>query len=310
MSTKIITEKKLTDVGIATSYSSVIVNDAGNIRQVKQEILEKPLRDEMESKIAELNGNVTELKQEIANLPQPDWNQNDSTAADFVKNRTHYEKSEYVDYVLNMDGTSIVGLSMPEVGETMTVKINGVESAETVKETESSIFCFSYKYIGNIDVDSLFNGGTGWVIMLIDGETNGFANPDTTITVEVTVIHKINNKFINFDGFVRTFDYYFKDFSLYKVLYNDNGNECSLYMCNNLILPGAGSQLFGFMSGSGFSSVGSTRSNSCYINGYEIANKDESVSIVLHRIVIGLDTVEMEELAAGYGYTHNTNPKA
>ena len=61
---------------------------------------------------------------------QADWNQNDETAADYVKNRTHYEESAYVDYVLNMSDTEITGFSMPEVGETITVKINGVESAE------------------------------------------------------------------------------------------------------------------------------------------------------------------------------------
>ena len=65
-------------------------------------------------------------------LVQPDWNQNDETAADYVKNRTHYEESGYIDYVLNIDDTEIVGLTIPEVGETMTVKINGVESVETV----------------------------------------------------------------------------------------------------------------------------------------------------------------------------------
>ena len=78
---------------------------------------------------------------------QSDWNQNDDTQPDYVKNRTHYEESAYVDYVLNMRPTEITEFSIAEVGETTTVKINGVESAETVKEAESSTVGGSYKYI-------------------------------------------------------------------------------------------------------------------------------------------------------------------
>ena len=248
---------------------------------------------------------------EAATLPeqvQADWNQNNSSVADYVKNRTHYEESIYADYVLNMSGTVIEGLSMPEVGETMTVKINGVESAETVKEAESSILGSSYKYIGNIDVDSLLNGGTGWAIADIDYQTGGFANPDTTITVESLVVHKINDKFINFDGFVRTFDYHFKDYTIYKTLYNDDGDKCLLYRCNNFILPKMDSQLFGFMGEIGFSQVGSGKLQSCYVLGCIISSTNGSITI--QRTVLGTDTTEMEELAAGYGFTHTTNPKA
>ena len=237
---------------------------------------------------------------------QSDWNQNDSSAVDYVKNRTHYEEIAYVDYVLNISPTNIVGFSMPEVGETTTVKINGVESAETVKETESSILGVSYKYIGNIDADSLVNGGTGWII-IYTGEAFGMANPDTTISVENIIVHKINDKFINFDGFVRTFDYHFKDYTIYKTLYNDDGSECLLYMCNNIIVPEVNSQLFGFMKEIGFSKVESTSTQSCFVTGYIIR---EVGSITVKKVVLGTNTSEMEQLAADYGFTHTTNPKA
>ena len=240
---------------------------------------------------------------------QSDWNQNDSSAVDYVKNRTHYEEIAYGDYVLNMSNTAIVGFSMPEVGETTTVKINGVESVETVKEAESSLMGgISYKYIGNIDADSLFTGGTGWLVAEIQGQVTGAANPDTTITIKSLVVHKINDKFINFDGFARTFDYYFKNPTLYKTLYDDDGNTCILYMCDNIILPEVYSQLFGFMGQVGFSNVGSIGINSCYIIGYIIRSEDGSITI--QEAVFGTDTSEMEELAASYGFTHTTNPKA
>ena len=255
------------------------------------------------------NGKPTEW--EPATLPkqvQADWNQNDSSAVDYVKNRTHYEESAYVDYVLNMDGTEIAGFSLPEVGETTTVKINGVESVETVKEAKSSMMGISYKYIGNIDYDSLFTGGTGWCVLELSAQTGGFANPDTTITVKSIVVHKINDKFINFDGFVRPFDYYFTDYTLYKILYNDDGNDCFLYRCNNFIVPEVNSQLFGFMGETGFSKVGSTKPQSCSVTGVIINSIDGSIEI--KTTIFGTDTSEMEELAAGYGFTHTTNPKA
>ena len=261
-------------------------------------------------KAVDENGKPTEW--EPMTLPeqvQADWNQNDSAAADYVKNRTHYEEIAYVDYVLNMKGIDIVGFSMPEVGETTTVKINGVESVETVKEAESSLMGgISYKYIGNIDLDSLLTGGTGWLVVDAQGEVFGSANPDTTVSVESIVVHKLNDKFINFDGFVRTFNYHFTDYTIYKQLYDDDGNVCYLYMCNNFILPKQGSQLFGFMDEIGFSYVSSVTPQSCFVTGYIISSISGNIRI--QRTVFGTNTTEMEELAAQRGFTHTTNPKA
>ena len=259
-------------------------------------------------KAVDENGKPTEWEAaDMKEQVQPDWNQNDSTAEDYVKNRTHYEESTYVDYVLNTSSTLITGFSMAEVGETIAVKINGVESDETVKEAESSIFGSSYKYIGNIDFDSLNTGGTGWIVAEVLGHTMGLAKPDKTITVETHVVHKINDKFINFDGFVRTFDYHFEKPTLYKLLYKDDGSECALYMCNNFILPETGSKIFGFMDEIGFSIVGSTIVKSCFIEGF-IINYDGSATV--KKTVLGTDTAEMEKIAANYGYTLTTNPNA
>ena len=225
-----------------------------------------------------------------------------------MKNRTHYEESTYTDYVLNKSRPNIVVISMPEVGETMTVKINGVESVETVKEAESSILGFSYKYIGNTDIDSLFNGGTGWIVAEALGQTMGFANPDTTITVESIVVHKINDKFINIDGFARTFDYHFKNYTIYKHLYKDDGSECELYMCNNFILPKSDSQLFGFMGELGLSFIGIVNANSCFVGGAAISTTSGNINF--RATVFGTSTTEMERIAADYGYTLTTKPNA
>lgn len=238
---------------------------------------------------------------------QSDLSQNDSTAADYVKNRTHYEESIYTDYVLNSAGTEITGFSMPEVGETVTVKINGVESVETVKTDTSSAAGHPYKYIGNINLDSLQAGGTGWLVAEAMGHVSGFANPDTTITVETTVIHKIDDKFINFDGLVRTFDYHFKGYTLYKTLYNNKGAQCILDMCDNFILPEPNSQLFGYIDEMGFSKVYEVFEHSCFVRGF-IINDDGSIAA--ENAIFGTNTTEMEQLAANYGYTLTTNPNA
>ena len=240
-------------------------------------------------------------------LVQPDWNQNDSTAADYVKSRTHYEESSYTDYVLNMDGPEITGFSMPEVGETVTVKINGVESAETVKNGTSGPLG-KYTYIGTVDFDSLRKGRTGWCVAAISGGTFGFANPDTTMSVWTTVVHKIDDKFINFDGFVRTFDYHFKGYTVYKRLYKNDGSECVLYTCGDLILPEANSKLFGFIGEIGFSDVGRKAENSCFVTGVIISTTDGSTTV--KNTVFGTNTTEMEQLAADYGYTLTTKPNA
>ena len=237
---------------------------------------------------------------------QPDWNQNDSTAADYVKNRTHYEESSYTDYVLNSGGTQITGFSMPEVGETVTVKINGVESVETVKNGTSGPLG-NYTYIGTIDFDSLRAGGTGWCVVATSGATVGLANPDTTMSVWATVIHKINDKFINFDGLVRTSDYYFKGYTPYKTLYNNNGIQCFLVMCDHFIPPESNSQLFGYIGEMGFTQVGEVLEQSCFVRGF-IINDDGSITV--ENAVLGTNTTEMEQLAAANGYTLTTKPNA
>ena len=196
---------------------------------------------------------------------------------------------------------------MPEVGGTITVEINGVESAVTVKKGTSGTLG-NYTYIGTIDFDSLQRGGTGWLVVGIQGQAFGFANPDTTISVWATVIHKINDKFINFDGFVRTFDYHFKGYTIYKRLYKNDGSECALYTCDDLILPEANSQLFGFMDKIGFSRVGSNEAQSCFVQGFIISGVDGSITI--KSVVLGTNTAEMEQIAAAKGYTLTTKPNA
>lgn len=47
--------------------------------------------DEKLGKVDENTLNISNIFEKIANLPQSDWDQNDETALDYIKNRTHYE---------------------------------------------------------------------------------------------------------------------------------------------------------------------------------------------------------------------------
>lgn len=209
----------------------------------------------------------------------------------------------------DLTGVGFDGSAMPDVGETMTVKINGVESVETVKEAENSLMGQSVKYIGNIDIDSLITGGSGWCV-IDSGICVGFANPNTTISIESVVVHKLDSKFVDYDGLVRTFDYYIQADTLYKSLYNDSGDECILYTCKKYVEPEMDENLFGFFNEVGFSTVGSTTPNACFIGGYIIREADGKVSLIYRNTVFGTDTNEMEKMASDYGFTHTTNPKA
>lgn len=234
-----------------------------------------------------------------------DWSENDKAASGYIKNRPFYEETKTVT-VENVAGVVIKLNSFPvfTVGDTVTVNVDGAEHSLVAYDDEGLVI------IGDTR-SSIENGEgqLGWQIFVHE-EIVGFFSPEEhTVSYLGTVVHKIDDKFVNLGGFVRTFDYHFKNPRLYKPLYNDAGNACTLYTCDNIILPEVNSQLLGFMNEAGFSYVYSTRLKSCYLTGYVISTENGSNIIVSHDIVIGLNTVEMEEIAAGYGFTHTTNPK-
>lgn len=70
---------------------------------------------------------------------QPDWNQNDSTALDYIKNRPFYaEELPYVSVdaegiiVLYKVSSDIPSISNPQVGDTITVWKNGVKGGYSI----------------------------------------------------------------------------------------------------------------------------------------------------------------------------------
>ena len=72
------------------------------------------------------------LSEEIANLPQPDWNQNDDTQLDYIKNRTHYKEIIHQEKVDLLPATEIDFSSIGEMGYIQPEPLN-IQAGDTVK---------------------------------------------------------------------------------------------------------------------------------------------------------------------------------
>lgn len=330
------------DLVIQEQYPDVITSIMQNIEEHNAKLLEFSGLNirvtDLENNVDELKGDIGQLSEEIADCikspasaevgqivkisavddagkptaweavdlseqVQPDWNQNDDTATDFVKNRPFYSETRNIT-VENAVNETLKGFPVFSVGDTVTVNVDGVEYSLVAYDDEGCVT------IG--DTFSSFENGEGqlgWKIYFIPGhnERNFYATESHTVSYLGIVVHKVDDKFVNFGGFVRTFDYHFKNYFLYKTLYNDAGYKCILYTCSDIILPESESILFGFMSGAGLSEVRSSLIHSCFVTGYEI---NDIGNINIRKVVLGTDTAEMVQIAEGYGYTHTTNPKA
>ena len=111
------------------------------------------------------------------------------------EDRLAYEHTEWKDFTLDFDErTEITGFTMPPVGDTVTVKVNGVESIETVKlgEMEEQ----SYSYIGSTDLLGLNSGDKGWIVFNAIDCTIGLANPETTVSLIITTPSKIKYEYL------------------------------------------------------------------------------------------------------------------
>ena len=235
---------------------------------------------------------------------QSDWNQNDDTQPDYVKNRPFYSETRNVT-VENVTDAALEGFPTFVAGDTVTVNVDGVEHSLVAYYDEDE---------GVVTIGDIYSsiedgkGQLGWQIYASDSEAYFYAKEAHTISYLGVFIYKIDDKFLNLYGLVRTYNYYFNGEWIYKTLYNDAGDECTLYTCSDFILPDLGSQLFGFMNEFGFSKVNSVSLYSCFITGFIITPMNAGVRIA--RVVLGTDTSDMETMPADNGYTYTTNPNA
>lgn len=235
---------------------------------------------------------------------QSDWNQNDPTQPDYVKNRPFYIETKTVTVENATDG-ALEGFPAFVTGDTVTVNVDGVEHSLVAYYDEGEgVFTVgdTYSSIANGE------GQLGWQIYA-NPEENAvwfYATEAHTISYLGVFIYKIDDKFVNLDGLVRTYNYHFKGESLYKTLYNSAGDKCLLYTCSDFIAPDLGSQLFGFMAELGFSIVDSVDFYSCFMTGVIIDTINSGIRIV--RVVLGTSTSHMEDMAASHGYTYTASP--
>ena len=115
------------------------------------------------------------------------------------EDRLTYEYTGWKDFVLDSSttaGIEITGFTMPLVGDTVTVKVDGVESVETV--TFLKVDAHRYiRYIGKSPL-AITQGAPGWSIAWRseDEQVFGIAKVPTTVSLPVTEQHKIDQKFI------------------------------------------------------------------------------------------------------------------
>lgn len=132
-------------------------------------------------------------------IAKPDWNQNDSEAADYVKNRTHYEETNVtlLDNLSVSDGYTWdyeVDLALVE-GETYRVVVDGEEHECVAKRVGE------YITLGNAYLDFDEGEDTGEAFLVVDYDSGTLARHterDTIHTFSVigNIIHKIDKKFL------------------------------------------------------------------------------------------------------------------
>ena len=142
-------------------------------------------------KAVDENGKPTEW--EPVTLPkqvQSDWNQNNSSAVDYVKNRPFYEiHSEKT--VENVTSSELDGFPVFTVGDTVTVKVDGVEYSLVAYDDDGFVT------VGDTSND--LENGTGqygWQIYVEDNICIFFSNDSRTVCYNAEIIQYIDEKYL------------------------------------------------------------------------------------------------------------------
>lgn len=153
---------------------------------------------------------------EFTQIP-PDWNQNDESASDYVRNRTHYTEDGMVEILPecqpewdDVEGSFVNSLTtIPTAGNTYTIKWNGVEY-ECVAQ-DISIMAPGAVLFGNgtaMDIPGAVDNGEPFVIVAADTEgmkaciampLDGTTELTLAICCNGEVIHKLDNKYLNLE---------------------------------------------------------------------------------------------------------------
>ena len=126
-------------------------------------------------------------------LAQPDWNQNDKTAADYVKNRPFYSETGTVTVENVIDGMPLERFPVFSVGDTVTVNVDGVEHSLVAYDDGGRVIIGdTSSSIGNGE------GQLGWQIYVNIGEEVCFGAmaPHTVSYFGTDYYHKIDEKYL------------------------------------------------------------------------------------------------------------------
>ena len=127
---------------------------------------------------------------------QPDWNQNDPKAADYVKGRTHYEETEIItvvdegDYILgDSGGTPYCELPMNEGvidNQSYIIYVNGV-AYEATSSKNSCIAVWRDENSAHISIES-----GGWTYFDYD-YVGDLGSTGDSVRIRVTRVNKVNH---------------------------------------------------------------------------------------------------------------------
>ena len=224
------------------------------------------------------------------------------------ENRLAYEVTGWKDFTLSLgDVTEITGFTMPPVGDTVTVKVNGVESVETVKSGE--IEGQSCSSIGSIDIAGMDSGAEGWIVINAPNGMLGAANPETTISLFITEQHKIDGKYIQQDkDFVRPLSYYINNSVLFRIYYNKSGEQVATYKCDSIKSPDNNRIFVYDLHGAGIGIFEAWNFKACFTDIYIFTTIETTNGISRTKKIYGTDETAITELAAHYGFTLTTKP--
>lgn len=148
-----------------------------------------------------VNSKIKLVRKDIDSLPQADWNQNDSAAKDYVKNRTHYVERQQTSiagakYTATYDGTEHDPLPFA-LGQVWSAdfETTSYDNLE-VKQTSGGTL-----YIGDLNVNQIpfyvtkTSGGhnSSWANMAHPGE---LTLTGVSGTVEDVTVHTLDPKYI------------------------------------------------------------------------------------------------------------------
>lgn len=197
-----LTYKKIIDVEQVETLNdaaTVFINDNGAMKQVSADKF---------GAVKTVNGVGPDedgnIVVEVPELAKPDWNQNDTNAPDYVKNRTHYIEivsTQFADNVtveITGDQPSNNPFTMGEIveGQTYTVTWNGTEYECVAYIAEGP----NAPCLGNGELADVSGGnGEPFFITVYEGATMVLASAGThTVSVvgHIETVHKIDLKYL------------------------------------------------------------------------------------------------------------------